>query len=127
MKSFSHTSQYARPYPRFPPPKIMALLLDPMLGRKNYVFLAANKKGLREIFGDITVAFTNDYEAGFRVYHQAEQDSPEYGYYARPNPAGPSFRGKVLLTGHSFKELNRHAGDFAMQSGELHFGKSKYD
>jgi hypothetical protein len=91
-----------RPYPRRPFPKVAALLIDADARTIRTVFIRNTATGLRSIFGDDRVTYTDKpyYRAyGTNQYHEEVTDRA-----ILPN-ARLSVQGKVLITGPKFTEI----------------------
>jgi hypothetical protein len=100
--STGRSSAPVRPYPRRPFPKVAALLIDADARTIRTVFVRATATGLRSIFGDDRVTYTDKpyYRAyGTNQYHEEVTDRA-----ILPN-ARLSVQGKVLITGPKFTEI----------------------
>jgi hypothetical protein len=100
--STGRSSAPVRPYPRRPFPKVAALLIDADARTIRTVFIRNTATGLRSIFGDDRVTYTDKpyYRAyGTNQYHEEVTDRA-----ILPN-ARLSVQGKVLITGPKFTEI----------------------
>jgi|GEM_PF-1721533 len=91
-----------RPYPRRPFPKVAALLIDADARTIRTVFIRTTATGLRAIFGDARVTYTDKpflRAYGTNQYHEQVTDR------AILPGARLSVQGKVLITGPKFTEI----------------------
>ena len=103
--SRSSTGRSAAPvkqYPRRPFPTIAALLIDPTARTIRTVYLRPTPTGLRSIFGDTRVTFTD--KPGLRAYGTKQHEDDITHRATLPN-ARVSVQGKVLVTGPEFTEV----------------------
>lgn len=92
----------SKPYPRQPFPKIEALLIDPDTRTVRTVFLRATANGLRSIFGEARVTYT---DKPFLRAYGTNQYHTEVTNRATLPKARLSVQGKVLVTGPGFTNI----------------------
>lgn len=91
-----------RPYPRRPFPTVAALLIDPTARTIRTVYVRATATGLRSVFGNARVTYTDKpflRAYGTNQYHEQVTDR------AILPGARLSVQGKVLITGPKFTEI----------------------
>lgn len=100
--STGRSSAPVRPYPRRPFPTVAALLIDADARTIRTVFIRTTATGLRSIFGDARVTYTDKpflRAYGTNQYHEQVTDR------AILPGARLSVQGKVLITGPKFTEI----------------------
>lgn len=93
---------YSKPYPRRPFPKIQALLIDPEARTIRTVFIRATATGLRSIFGNARITYTD--RPFFRAYGTSQYHEEVTDRAILPG-ARFSVQGKVLITGPKFTNI----------------------
>lgn len=103
---------YSKPYPRRPVPKIQALLIDADARTIRTVFIPATVGGLRSIFGQARVTYTD--KPFLRAYGTNQYRE---GITCRATLPGARFsvQGKVLVTGPRFTNIIWEVSDEIMR------------
>lgn len=103
---------YSKPYPCRPFPNIQALLIDPDTRTIRTVFIRATAAGLRSIFGDDRVTYTD--KPFFRAYGTNQYHEEVTDRAILPG-ARLSVQGKVLITGPGFTNIIWEVSDEVMR------------
>jgi hypothetical protein len=99
-------------YPRAPFPTIAALLIDPAARTIRTVYIRATASGLRSIFNDARVTFTD--KPFLRAYGTNQYHEEITTRATLPN-ARLSVQGKVLVTGPKFTDIILKVSDEIMR------------